>query len=100
MLHQLARCFDILRTIEHQHSISTSRSAVDALARALGAIAIAGAGVTWLRDGLGILESAEQSEEVAASVDDTAGVFFVPAFRCDSLSRVHALHCCLSSLPA
>ena len=46
-----------------------------------GAIAIAGAGVSWLRDGLGVLESAEQSEELAASVDDAAGVFFVPAFR-------------------
>ena len=46
-----------------------------------GAIAIAGAGISWLRDGLGIIETAEQSEELAATVEDTAGVVFVPAFR-------------------
>mmetsp|Transcript_12324 Transcript_12324/g.37098 ORF Transcript_12324/g.37098 Transcript_12324/m.37098 type:complete len:513 (-) Transcript_12324:411-1949(-) len=45
-----------------------------------GSIAIAGAGVSWLRDKLGVLESASQSQELAASVPDTAGVYFVPAF--------------------
>ena len=46
-----------------------------------GAIAIAGAGISWLRDGLGVIETAAQSEELAATVEDTAGVVFVPAFR-------------------
>ena len=46
-----------------------------------GAIAIAGAGISWLRDGLGIIDTADQSEELAATVEDTAGVVFVPAFR-------------------
>ena len=46
-----------------------------------GAIAIAGAGVSWLRDGLGLIATAEESEAVAASVPDCAGVSFVPAFR-------------------
>ncbi|KAK9814067.1 hypothetical protein WJX72_000230 [[Myrmecia] bisecta] len=45
-----------------------------------GSIAIAGAGISWLRDKLNILESAAECEELAASVPDTAGVYFVPAF--------------------
>ncbi|HET7387930.1 MAG TPA: glycerol kinase GlpK [Nocardioidaceae bacterium] len=44
-----------------------------------GAIFVTGAAVQWLRDGLGIIESAEQTAELAASVDDAAGVVFVPA---------------------
>jgi len=48
---------------------------------AAGSIAIAGAGVSWLRDGLGIISSASESEEVAGSVPNCAGVTFVPAFR-------------------
>jgi glycerol kinase len=39
----------------------------------------AGTCVEWLRDDLGILESAEQSAEIAARCDDTGGVWFVPA---------------------
>ena len=38
-----------------------------------GSIAIGGAGVSWLRDQLGLIQSAEESESVAASVPDTAG---------------------------
>lgn len=45
-----------------------------------GAAYIAGAAVQWLRDGLGFLESAAQAEAVAASVPDSGGVAFVPAF--------------------
>lgn len=45
-----------------------------------GAIAIAGAGVGFLRDNLGIIESAKDVEPLAASVPDTADVYFVPAF--------------------
>lgn len=39
----------------------------------------AGTAVEWLRDGLGILGSADESAEVAAAVDDSGGVVFVPA---------------------
>lgn len=39
----------------------------------------AGTSVEWLRDGLGIIDSAESSAEVAASVDDADGVVFVPS---------------------
>lgn len=45
-----------------------------------GSIFIAGAAVQWLRDGLGILEKASDSEEMARSVPDNGGVYFVPAF--------------------
>jgi len=44
-----------------------------------GAIFIAGAAIQWLRDGLGILKNARDSEKMAGSVDDNAGVYFVPA---------------------
>ena len=45
-----------------------------------GSVAIAGAAVQWLRDNLGLLEAAEEVEALARSVDDSGGVFFVPAF--------------------
>lgn len=45
-----------------------------------GSIAIAGAAVQWLRDGLGVIENAAQIEDLAKSVENTGGVYFVPAF--------------------
>ena len=45
-----------------------------------GSVFIAGAAIQWLRDELGILESASQSEALARSVPDSGGVYFVPAF--------------------
>jgi glycerol kinase len=45
-----------------------------------GAIFVAGAAIQWLRDGLGAIRSAAESEALAAGVPDTAGVYFVPAF--------------------
>jgi glycerol kinase len=44
-----------------------------------GSVFVTGAAVQWLRDGLGLLDSAAASEELAASVPDSAGVVFVPA---------------------
>lgn len=44
-----------------------------------GAVFVAGAAIQWLRDGLGLLKHASQSEIMARSVADTAGVYFVPA---------------------
>lgn len=43
------------------------------------AIFIAGAAVQWLRDGLGIIEKAADTETLARSIDSTGGVYFVPA---------------------
>ncbi|NPV09520.1 MAG: glycerol kinase GlpK [Anaerolineae bacterium] len=45
-----------------------------------GSVFIAGAALQWLRDELGIIGSAAESEELAASVADSGGVYFVPAF--------------------
>ena len=45
-----------------------------------GSVFIAGAAVQWLRDGLGIIQSASEVEALAASVASTDGVMFVPAF--------------------
>src|SRR6266705_1776992 len=45
-----------------------------------GSVFIAGAAIQWLRDGLGLFTHAAASEAMARSVDDTAGVYFVPAF--------------------
>ena len=45
-----------------------------------GSIFIAGAAVQWLRDGLGIIESAEQSSALAAKADPNEEVYMVPAF--------------------
>jgi glycerol kinase len=44
-----------------------------------GAILVAGAAVQWLRDGLGVLADAAESEALARSVDSSDGVTFVPA---------------------
>jgi glycerol kinase len=43
------------------------------------AIFIAGAAVQWLRDGLGIVEKASDTEALARSIESTDGVYFVPA---------------------
>ena len=45
-----------------------------------GSIFIAGAAVQWLRDGLGVLEDAGQTEELARSLEGNEGVYLVPAF--------------------
>lgn len=45
-----------------------------------GSVFICGAAIQWLRDCLGIITSAAESEALAASVSDTGGVYFVPAF--------------------
>jgi glycerol kinase len=45
-----------------------------------GSIFIAGAVIQWLRDGLKIIRSAPEVEELALSVEDNGGVYLVPAF--------------------
>jgi glycerol kinase len=45
-----------------------------------GSIFVTGAAVQWLRDGLGIIDASSEAGPLAASVDDTDGVVFVPAF--------------------
>jgi glycerol kinase len=45
-----------------------------------GAVFVTGAAVQWLRDGLGIISDAAETEALARSVENTGGVYFVPAF--------------------
>jgi glycerol kinase len=45
-----------------------------------GSVFIGGAVVQWLRDGLGIIEKSSDIKRLAAEVDDTGGVYLVPAF--------------------
>ncbi len=45
-----------------------------------GSIAITGAAVQWLRDNLGLIRTAAETEEIAATVEDSGGAYFVPAF--------------------
>jgi len=45
-----------------------------------GSIFVAGAAVKWLRDKLGIIQSAQETEALAASLNDNQGVYLVPAF--------------------
>jgi glycerol kinase len=42
-------------------------------------VLVGGAALQWLRDGLGVIETAEESERLAESVESTDGVHFVPA---------------------
>jgi len=44
-----------------------------------GAVFVAGAAIQWLRDGLGLIESAAETEALARSLDSNEGVYFVPA---------------------
>lgn len=66
----------------HQHLLTTiAWRRGDEMAYALeGSVFIGGAVVQWLRDGLGIIRSSEEIETLAASVPDSGGVLFVPAF--------------------
>jgi glycerol kinase len=45
-----------------------------------GSVFVAGAAVQWLRDGLGLVRTAAESEAAARAVPDTGGVYLVPAF--------------------
>ena len=45
-----------------------------------GSIAVTGSAVQWLRDQLGVIMAAQETETLARQVDDTGGCYFVPAF--------------------
>jgi glycerol kinase len=80
-------CFILLNTgrelVESKHGLITTIAcgpggkAVYALE---GSVFVAGAAIQWLRDQLGLLNSAAASEAAAEAVEDNAGVYFVPAF--------------------
>jgi len=45
-----------------------------------GSIFVAGAAIQWLRDGLGIISSAQETEEMARNLEHNSGIYVVPAF--------------------
>jgi len=45
-----------------------------------GSIAVAGVGIRWLRDSLGLIDHPSEMGELSASIDGTDGLYFVPAF--------------------
>lgn len=79
-------CFLLMNTgkeaIESKNGLITTLTAtLDKPDYALeGSVFVAGAVVQWLRDGLGLITSAAETEALAMSVEDTGGVSFVPAF--------------------
>jgi len=64
----------LLTTVAYQVQSGKPRYALE------GSVAIAGAGVQWLRDNLHMIDDAPQVEDLARSVDDNGDVYFVPAF--------------------
>ena len=80
-------CFALLNTGEQ--AVASSNRLLTTIAYQLdgkttyaleGSIFIAGAAVQWLRDGLGIIDSAKQSGDLAAQADDNQQVYMIPAF--------------------
>jgi glycerol kinase len=68
---------------EAADGLLTTAAAVEPGARprfaAEGSVLVSGAALQWLRDGLGLIETAGESEQLAESVESTEGVHFVPA---------------------
>ena len=80
-------CFMLLNTgkkkVDSKHGLITTLACgpEGKVAYALeGSVFIAGAAIQWLRDQLQIIKTAADSEAMALSVKDNAGVYFVPAF--------------------
>ena len=79
-------CFALMHTGERRPAsrkrlLATRAASVSGARFAMeGAVFIAGAAIEWLRDKLGLIGDAAESGELARSVGDTGGVYFVPAF--------------------
>lgn len=81
-------CFMIMNTgteiVPSEHGLLTTLGYKFGEAEAVyaleGSIAITGALVQWLRDNLGLIDSAPEVEVLAQTVEDNGGIYFVPAF--------------------
>jgi glycerol kinase len=79
-------CFALMHTGERSarsgRGLLTTRAASQGAAKFAveGSVFIAGAGIQWLRDRLGLIATAAESGELALAVPGTGGVYFVPAF--------------------
>ena len=80
-------CFAVMNTgaeaVRSRHRLLTTvawRLGGEPVFALEGSIFVAGAAVQWLRDGLGVIETAAQTEALAAGLPDSGGVCLVPAF--------------------
>lgn len=64
----------LLTTVAYQFGTQPAWYALE------GSVAISGALVQWLRDNLGLIQSSPEIENLAQTVEDNGGVYFVPAF--------------------
>ncbi len=64
----------LLTTVAYQIDQQPARYALE------GSVAITGALIQWLRDNLGLIEHSADIEDLAATVEDSGGIYFVPAF--------------------
>ena len=72
--HRYASTSGLLTTPAYQLGADAAVFALE------GSVAVTGSAVQWLRDQLGIITGAADSEDLARKVADTAGLYFVPAF--------------------
>jgi glycerol kinase len=80
-------CFALLHTGDEihrsRHRLLTTRAATSGTKKGYaleGSVFVGGAAVQWLRDDLGLITSAEETDTIARSVPDAGGVYCVPAF--------------------
>ncbi|MBN2651290.1 MAG: glycerol kinase GlpK [Spirochaetales bacterium] len=66
--------YGLLTTVAYQVEGSPAKYALE------GSIAIAGASIQWVRDNLGMIKTSREIDSQAESVEDSGGVYFVPAF--------------------
>jgi glycerol kinase len=71
---EIVRCEQLLTSVAAKIGDRPTRYVLE------GSIAVTGAAVQWLRDQLGLIGTAAEVEQLAASVPDNGGVYFVPAF--------------------
>jgi glycerol kinase len=71
---QIVRCRELLTSVAGKVAGAPTSYVLE------GSIAVTGAAVQWLRDQLGLIATAAEVEQLAASVPDNGGVYFVPAF--------------------
>ncbi len=71
---QIVRCSELLTSVAGKVGEGPTSYVLE------GSIAVTGAAVQWLRDQLGLIGTAAEVEQLAASVPDNGGVYFVPAF--------------------
>ena len=64
----------LLTTVCYKFGTESTKYALE------GSVAVTGAAVQWLRDQMGLIQSADEIEELAKKVPDNGGVYFVPAF--------------------